>query len=211
MKKYDLYLFDFDGTLFYTLPSLIDIFLGAFKEIGLNAKKEDCLRYSRIPLTESFAELGGTKEMVAPFVEALERLIDDKQIMAKSEKYEESDAFFSYLNKNKIRAGIVTSNNKSHVLDMLIEFSVPLDTFEIIVGNKEAEGTKPDPRPILKALELAKIDKNDYSKVVYVGDALNDVLAAHNAGIDAVLLDRNKEFDDYPQYQRIYNLMELFN
>lgn len=210
MKKYDLYLFDFDGTLFYTLPSLIDIFLGAFKKVGLDAKEEDCLRYSRIPLAESFAELGGTDDLVAPFVEELERLIDDKDIMAKSKKYPESDEFFSYINKNKIRAGIVTSNNRTHVYDMFEEFDVPKDTFEIVVGNKEAEGTKPDPRPLLKALELAGIKKEDYHKVVYIGDALNDALAADNAGVDAILLDRNKEFDHIDKYPKIYNLMELF-
>ena len=130
--------------------------------------------------------------------------------MAKSEKYPESDEFFSYLNKNKIRAGIVTSNNRAHVYDMFKEFGVPSGTFEIVVGNKEAEGTKPDPRPLLKALELADIKKEDFHKVVYVGDALNDALAAQNAGVDAILLDRNKEFGDYSEYQKIYNLMELF-
>ena len=43
-----------------------------------------------------------------------------------------------------------------------------------------------------------------------IGDALNDALCAERAGIDAILLDRNNEYQDSPKYLRITNLKELF-
>ena len=48
-------------------------------------------------------------------------------------------------------------------------------------------------------------DKKD---VCYVGDSVNDCLAAVNAGVVPILLDRNDEYANTP-YQRIKSLNEL--
>ena len=43
MQEFKLYLFDFDGTLFDTLPSSKYVFLMAYKNIGISIKEEDVL------------------------------------------------------------------------------------------------------------------------------------------------------------------------
>ena len=47
-------------------------------------------------------------------------------------------------------------------------------------------------------------------EVVYVGDGMNDAISANNAGVDAVLIDRNNEFTESDKYKIIRNLKELF-
>ena len=72
-----------------------------------------------------------------------------------------------------------------------------------------ANGEKFGNMPIEKALELIRY-KGDLSKVVYVGDSLNDVKAAVNAKIKPILLDRLDEFDEYKdRFEVIKSLDEI--
>ena len=52
--------------------------------------------------------------------------------------------------------------------------------------------------------------KGDKKDVCYVGDSINDCLAAVNAGIVPILLDRDDEYPDTP-YLRIKSLKELLD
>ena len=61
----------------------------------------------------------------------------------------------------------------------------------MIIGNGDTKKHKPNPDPIYKALERLNISK---AGVCYVGDALDDKNTAINAGIGAVLLDRQQEY-----------------
>ena len=47
MDKYQLYLFDFDGTLFDTLTCSKWVFRNAYKQIGIELKEEDVLSLTR--------------------------------------------------------------------------------------------------------------------------------------------------------------------
>lgn len=207
-ENYDLYLFDFDGTLLYTLPSLIDVFVKSFAAIGCNAKPEDCLRYSRIPLEESFKELGGDFSKAEFFEQQIRKNLDDEEITRKIELYDDTLEFIKLAKKRKIHCGIVTSNARKHVLDVLRIFNIE-NIFEVIIGNDECSQTKPSPEPIYKALELYHY-VGDLDKVCYVGDALNDALAAKNAHVKPILLDRNSEFDNINEYSKIKSLLDLF-
>ena len=45
MKSYDVYLFDFDGTLFDTLDSLVGVYKTALRSVGYDCTKEDAAKY----------------------------------------------------------------------------------------------------------------------------------------------------------------------
>ena len=79
--------------------------------------------------------------------------------------------FFKYLNDHKIHAGIVTSNLQTHVKDVLNVFNIPLDTFDIYIGNRECKHVKPDPDPIYQAM---KATEKKYKPEELVGKALKD-------------------------------------
>ena len=123
-----------------------------------------------------------------------------------AEIYGDTAEILKLLKANKKTVGIVTSNAKDHVIDVLKRFDL-VDYFDVIVGNKEASTPKPSPEPILKALELLRI--KDKNKVVYIGDSLNDALAAKNAKIKPILLDRLNEFRHIEEYEVISSLEDI--
>lgn len=210
MKKYKLYLFDFDGTLFDTSKALNMVFKVSFAKIGVTINDSQITWLSRVPLPEACKELNCPDDEVSKkiFIDAINEAVDSQESINMTELFEETMEFIEYARRNNIEIGIVTSNNANHVKDILNHFSIPIDTFKIIVGNVEAPIPKPNPQPIQVALKMANYDGN-LEDVIYVGDSHNDCLSAINSHIDYYLLDRHGNSKE--PYKKIKNLMDLFN
>lgn len=209
MQKFLLYLFDFDGTLFNTLPSSEYVFLMAYKNIGMSINKEDILSWTREPIPNSYARMGAPKEKFAAFMKDIDKYVNSQKSVDLIEIYDDTYDAIIDLRMDEADLGIVTSNNVPHVRDVLKKFDMQKDFFTVLVGNQEAPNPKPSPEPILKALEMISF-KGDKKDVCYVGDSLNDCLAAINAGVTPILLDRNDEYLNSP-YLRIKSLKELLD
>lgn len=210
MKKYKLYLFDFDGTLLNTMPALSYVFTVSYAHVGVKFDPKDTMEFARIPLIVGYKRLNAPEDRFQDFCAYIDKSLDFPEALHSNSPFEESMEFFKYLREHNIHAGIVTNNNKTHVIDVLNVMNIPIETFELYIGNKECERFKPDPDPINKALALvgSRFSKED---VVYVGDGLNDALCAKSAVVDAVIVDRENEYQDSPDYVRIKNLFELFD
>ena len=209
MQKFQLYLFDFDGTLFDTLPSSKYVFRKAYENIGFEFSEDDVLGFTREPIPDSYARLGAPKEKFDSFMDDIEKYVNSQESVNLTGIYD--DTYDTVIDLRMLEAdlGIVTSNNVPHVRDVLKKFDMQKDFFSVLVGNREAPNPKPSPEPILKALEMIGY-KGDKKDVCYVGDSLNDCLSAVNAGIVPILLDRDGEYKDVP-YQTIKSLKELLD
>ena len=209
MKQYKVYLFDFDGTLFDTLQSSIYVFKEAFKTKGVIVNEDDILHYTRVSIPSTYRKIVPSykEEDIFPFLDLITELVNSRESNKRISIYEDTYDAIIDLKTSEAALGIVTSNNEKHVKDVLKMFDMDFGLFDVIVGNETVKETKPDPTPIITAL---KGIKETFSKdeVVYVGDAINDVLAAHNAGIEAILLDRNNEYSK-EEYTVIHSLSEL--
>ena len=206
INQYDVFLFDFDGTLFDTLESSIYVFEEAYKHIGIKVNHDEVLGYTREPIPNSYKRLVGSMEGYPSFIQDIDDLVHSQKVVDMTEIYSETAEILKFLKANKKIVGIVTSNSKKHVIDVLNKFGLT-SYFDVIVGNREAPNPKPSPEPILKALEF--LGEHNKEKVVYIGDALNDAIAATNAGVTPVLLDRLNEFSEYKQYRIINNLKKI--
>ena len=209
MQKFQLYLFDFDGTLFDTLPSSKYVFLMAYKNIGISINEDDILSWTREPIPNSYARMGAPKEKFDSFMKDIDKYVNSQKSVDLIEIYDDTYDTIIDLRMDEADLGIVTSNNVLHVRDVLRKFDMQKDFFTVLVGNREAPTPKPSPEPILKALEMINY-KGDKKDVCYVGDSLNDCLAAINAGITPILLDRDDEYLSSP-YIRIKSLKELLD
>ena len=209
MNKFKVYLFDFDGTLFDTLPSSKYVFKMAYHAIGIELNEDDVLGFTREPIPDSYKRLKAPKEKFSFFMDNIEKYVNSQESVNLTDIYDDTYDTIIDLRMLEADLGIVTSNNIPHVRDVLRKFDMQKDFFSILVGNREAPNPKPNPEPILKALEMINypIDKKD---ICYVGDSLNDCLAAINAGITPILLDRENEYHDVP-YQIIHSLKDLLD
>lgn len=192
-NEFETYLFDFDGTLVDSQESLTKVFQGAYGVVGVNVEPHQILRLMRIPLYQGYQELNAPEDKVKEFGDQIIALLDDEEILKLTKTYlEVKEVLFELKRRNKT-LGIVTSNNRKHVGEVLKFVDIPSDLFSVVVGNFETKKHKPDPDPILKALELLNISKD---KVCYVGDGLDDSRCAINAGVHPILVDRLDEYSD---------------
>ena len=207
MKRYTTYLFDFDGTLVDSHDSLVKVFEDSYGHIGVNVPKGYVLRLMRIPLRQGYDELNAPddQETMDKFEDKIISTLDDPEVLRLTKVYEDTLPSLIRLKSNGARLGIVTSNNVKHVKDVLKFLNIPEKMFSVIIGNGDTEVHKPNPDPILKALERLDISKDG---VCYVGDAIDDKRTAINAGVDAVLIDRLDEYDNEPGVV-IHSLSEL--
>lgn len=209
MKQYKVYLFDFDGTLFDTLKSSTYVFKEAFLRKGVALKDEDVLGYTRVPIPDTYRKVipNCNEKDIGPFLDLITQLVNSKESNKLISIYGDTYETILDLKMSEATLGIVTSNNERHVNDVLKMFDMEFGLFDVIVGNETEKEPKPSPKPILAAIKGLR-ETFSPKEIVYVGDAINDVLAAENAGIDAILLDRNNEYS-LEKYQIIHSLNEL--
>ena len=209
MKEFDVYLFDFDGTLVDSYESLVLVFSGAYSKVGVKVPDGYVLRLMRCPLVAGYDELNAPKdeESVKIFTDEILRLLDDEEVLRATKSYIEVEEVLKELVKRGKKLGIVTSNNKKHVCDVLKFLNIDKSLFSVIIGNEETKKHKPNPDPIYKGLEKLGVSKKG---VCYVGDALDDMNSALNAKVTPILVDRNDEYDGECEIE-ITNLKELLN
>lgn len=208
-KDYKVYLFDFDGCLVDTMKAMEFIFLESLKQCGLSAKKEEVVQFVRQPLPVTFKQKGGEDKDFSTFDYWINVYLKDEKATLDSELFPDVLPLLKKLKAQNKVVGIVTSNNAPHVREVMNYLKVDLSIFDVIVGNQESKIHKPNPDPVLKALEMLNY-KGNINDVIYVGDALDDVKAGKSAGVEYCLLDR---FDEYGNYQeeKIKSLMELID
>lgn len=93
---------------------------------------------------------------------------------------------------------IVTHTSYDHT-DKLLQLVGMREYFSPIISCTEDTGYKPSPLPLIYCVMDMKLKFDD---VIYIGDTLSDALAARNAGIKSVYINRSKrELPFKPDYE----------
>lgn len=207
MDNTKIYLFDFDGTLVDTYESLDYVFKGAYASVGINITSDIVPQLMRTSLEAGYAFVGAPQDEKSrnTFAFHILKLLDDEHTLKLSKAYSEVKEVLYRLKGKGYRLGIVTSNNRSHVIDVLRFIDIDKDLFEVIVGNESVKNKKPNPDPVLVALEKLNASKEESC---YIGDALDDMECGLKAGVKVILVDRYDEYKD-TSYCKIKTLEEL--
>ena len=206
MKQFSVYLFDFDGTLFDTKVSLRKVFRDCFAAVGIHdITDEECAEFMHHSLLQTAQMRNVPIERYQEFADACLLSLDSPETVAANVPFPETLKTLKKLRDRGNRIAAVSGNTSKHINLVLDHHGLELG-FETIVGSDMYHNGKPAPDCLLMTLE--RMGVSDKSKVVYVGDSLNDIGSAVAAGVAAVLIDRDNE---YPVFDgiRISSLEEL--
>ena len=204
MRKFDAYLFDFDGTLFDSRESLLPVWRYAFKKAGISGvSEEQCAEFSHHPLKYA-AEQTGVKDYDA-FYDAITEGLELEETILATKMFPDTVSVIATLFSRKIKMGIVSSNVSSHIKRVLESKSVE-KYFSVLSCSDLYTSPKPTAEPCLYALR--QIGLSPSKDICLVGDSLQDVECAKNAGCAGILLDRDEIYSDY-EGLKIASLYEL--
>jgi phosphoglycolate phosphatase len=189
MSQKFIVLFDLDGTLVDTAPDLIRAHNHVMKKFGYPSKSLDVLRN---------AVGSGAKAMMAKdngkwkwFDEKIQNEMTDefisfyeKNILHESTLLNGVKEFLEWCKNQNISMAVCTNKTEFLAIDLLKKIGI-YDFFEYVSGYNTFEYCKPDPRHLLKTIDILDGDK---SKSIMVGDSETDANAAKAAEIPMILL-----------------------
>jgi phosphoglycolate phosphatase len=211
MSKPQAILFDLDGTL-------IDSSADLCHTVGILLQQEGLPPLS-VKAMESL--LGhGLKQMLLDTFHVSGRDLDDKELQrlrAAFDKiyvsvipkpsclYNGVVAFLEQLNAQGVKCGLCTNKGEVHTKRLLDQLNLT-GHFQAIIGGDTTPKLKPDPLPLLTALEILKVVPEN---AVMIGDHMNDVNAARAAGLKsiAVRYGYTREWPSQPQPDAFINSM----
>lgn len=198
-------IWDFDGTLFDTYPSMTNAFKKALKDYGIKETEENILKYMKISLSDAVNHYTNVYSL-------------DNRFIEKFKQYEKSTSAefvipFPYAKeiceeiKNSGRRSFILTHRGNSTLKYLKNYDME-HYFEEIVTKHHGFKRKPDPEGYLYLLNNHNIDKLN---ALIVGDRDIEILAGKAAGIKVCLYNTNNiSYKEEPDYI-INSLSELRN
>jgi len=179
---YKYVLFDLDGTLINTNKLIIDSFKYTYKTgLGLEISEQEILKYFGEPLIVTLARYSEEKadELFKTYVEYNESRHDDTVTI-----FEGVKELLEELLRQGCTLALVTSKRRKVAFMGLDLFDIK-KYFRVFVTLEDTELHKPNPAPVVRALELLSANPRD---AIMVGDSIFDIHCAHGADIKAALV-----------------------
>src|SRR5215203_5629900 len=172
-------LFDLDGTLIDTIELIVSSARHAFEGWpGVTFTDEDWIHGIGTPLVDQLRGYVANEDDVAVLLEryrAYQHIHHDRLTRC----YDDVPGVIAQLSERGYPLGIVTSK-ATFIARRSLEW-VGLDRFfPVVVGYDETRRHKPDPEPVLAALERLGAAAD---RAVFVGDSPHDIHAGNAAGV----------------------------
>lgn len=172
-------LFDLDGTLLDSVPVILTAFRETCERLEMDFDEAHVRAHIGIPLETQGRLFGGEQhqEFVDTYREEYKKYhgLDERLFPGVAE-------VLQTLLDMGLRLGVVTSKSLRSA-KRTIEGAGLASYFELAVTADHVEKHKPNPEPILKALDMMGLAP---SEAIYIGDATFDVKAATQAGVAMV-------------------------
>lgn len=183
-------LFDLDGTLIDTIPDLAGAANAMRLDMGLPPISQDILatyvgKGMEQLVIRSLNHEGQPAEMDL-IMRGLARYTDHYRNLngKRSHLYPGVLAGLQDFQAQGMRLAVVTNKGTEFALPLLRQQGLT-DFFEVIVCGDTCPRKKPDPMPLLHACSLLDIQP---AQALFIGDSINDALAARAAGMKMLAL-----------------------
>ena len=182
-------LFDLDGTLVDTAPDLMRAHNHVMKKFGYPTKSINELKNAVGKGAKAIMAKGNGKwewfdekiknEMTDEFLSFYK-----KNILQESTLINGVKEFLKWCKNQNISMAVCTNKTEHLAIDLLKKIEI-YDFFKYVSGHNTFEYCKPDPRHLLKTIEMLNGDKD---KSIMIGDSETDANAAKEAEIPMILL-----------------------
>lgn len=184
-NKYDLVLYDLDGTLQDSVPLIVESFHKAYEKVlgGCNRIDAELMTYIGRPLTETFEmhDPETARKLFDAYIEYNETQMRRGVIPLFPGVKEELGA----LRDAGVLQGVVTSKRREAAM-ITINLLGLQRYFDVEIFREDSVLAKPHGAPLVAAASRLKI--SDMSRVLYVGDAVPDVQSARDCGADCAVV-----------------------
>lgn len=178
MKQYTTFLFDFDGTLLNSNFHVISCFQQAFREVlGVELPEETITATFGIPLAEALQDLAPehAEELLRVY-----RKHSDANGMRLLSAIDGARETLEALHAAGCTNAIVTSKKEANARAQMAHIGID-DLIDLLVGPEKTIAHKPDPAPVLYAMDALGAEPAD---CLMIGDSPNDIFCGKNAHID---------------------------
>lgn len=206
MRDYDLYLFDFDNTLYDTSEGIREILRHALSIVGVPYSESLFGELIGMDMRQIFDHVVGDPSLFDAYKDEFMRIVATDVYMS-GVPFPETAEVLRELKARGKHIGIVSGKMRYKIVNLLERDGLS-DIPECIVGLMETEKHKPDAEPILYGMSFFDMPA---SEILYIGDSPNDAGCARNAGIDCAIVDRTGDspVSDEDCDYRIGSLNEL--
>ena len=163
MSKYDLVLYDLDGTLWDSIPLIMECFHKAYDVVlgGTDRTDDDLMSYIGRPLGDSFEmhdeETG--KRLVDAYIEYNHKRLEENAIPIFPGIYD----MLSEIKSQNIRQGVVTSKREYPAM-LTINFLDLDGFFDTKVFRENTERAKPHGDPLIEAAKRLGTDHTHHQR-----------------------------------------------
>jgi phosphoglycolate phosphatase len=193
-KKFEAVLFDLDGTLVdfqWDLDKAIPEICAILSDAGMDmARYGDPPSYASLfnftrDITDLWISRGAAddaRKLLAKLDEVYDRY--DQDAMTRWQPYPETRSILTGLAGKGCRLGVVSNCGRAAVHGILSRFNLT-GFFEIILSRQDIARLKPHPESLNLALQALSLPPD---QVLFIGDSINDILAADKTGMPACFL-----------------------
>jgi len=210
--KYDLIVFDMDGTILDTLEDLTDSMNHVLTEYGYPERSIEEIRsfvgnglYNLVRLAipaKALSFLGEKSEEHIQEVLASMKTYYGEHNNIKTRPYDGIVNLIRALRAKGYKTAVVSNKIDSGV-QALCELHFK-GLFDVAIGEKDGIDRKPAPDMVYAALDVLGVSKD---RAVYVGDSEVDITTAKNSGLDMIAVGwgfRGEEFLRSRGAERVY-------
>ncbi len=184
MNRYDVCIFDLDGTLIDSLGDLADSCNRALRLHGMPVHDIDKYRYfvgSGIKnlIRRSLAEKGSDEKLVDSVFLSFNSIYE-ANCLVRTKPYSNIKQMLMRIKQQGVKV-CVLSNKSDEFSKMITDRLFDEGTFDIVWGKKPDYPIKPDPTSLHAMLDMLSMSRE---KCLYIGDSDVDCITAQNAGVD---------------------------
>lgn len=182
-NKYDLVIFDLDGTILDTTEGVLSAVKYTINEFGFQ-KLDDTVMSTFIgpPIQDSFAKMYGLSGSILQDIATVFRNRYSSIDLLKAKPYEGIYDVFREISTRQMTSAIATYKREDYALTLLRHYNFDHYTTIMYGGDHENKLKKND--IIQKCIKDSGV--KDLKRVVMVGDTEHDALGAEKVGVDFI-------------------------